>query len=98
MPEREYLEPEFVIDSDIVANISDKNVIPHTNLMQELAALRGSQTNARDKNNRLTYVTAYYFLLVKRKELVELQRRQDGLDSLPQTPLRVDERTAEGTQ
>jgi len=40
VPVREYLEPEFVIDSEIISSIAEKNVIPHTYLMQELAALR----------------------------------------------------------
>ena len=36
-------------------------------------------TASRDKLNlRINYVTATYFLLVKRKELEELQRRQES--------------------
>lgn len=41
---------------------------------------------SRGKIQRLNYVTATYFLLVKRKELEELQRRQEGRDSRLGTP------------
>lgn len=76
-----------MIDSDIVGKIQQGNVIPKWYLMQELEALTGNnddelngrraQQQARDKSQRINYVTAMYFLLCKRKELEELQRRQE---------------------
>jgi len=39
---REYKEPKFVIDSDIVSKIQQGNVIPKWYLMQELEALTGN--------------------------------------------------------
>ena len=71
----EYQEPEFVIDEDVVSKIQGGNVIPRWYLIQELTLLANDQdrvVSSRDKSQRLNYVTATYFLLVKRKELVEL--------------------------
>jgi hypothetical protein len=39
-------------------------------MLQELQLLAQNEHGNREKNQRLTYVTATYFLLVKRKELV----------------------------
>ena len=81
LPVREYREPEFVIDQDVVYRISADKVIPQWYLLKELETLKigqdrgiGSQ-NSQVKNQKVTYITATYFLLVKRKELEEIQRR-----------------------
>ena len=78
-----YQEPEFITDLEVVQKIQAGNVIPRWYLLQELQALT---ENNKDKVQKLSYVTATYFLLVKRKELVQLQRRQEGRDSRLETP------------
>ena len=64
-----------MIDEEIVTRIQGGNVIPRWYLLQELTLLANDQdrvVGTRDKSQRLNYVTASYFLLVKRKELEEL--------------------------
>lgn len=78
MSVREYKEPEFVIDNDVTARVVAEGVIPQWYLLQELEQLKVTRApNSRDRGaaQRMNYITATYFLLVKRRELAELQRR-----------------------
>ena len=88
---REYVEPEFVIDYEVIGRIQKEGVIPRWYLLQDLQALTneqdhlnagaGTQGNSRGaretkSSQRINYITATYFLLCKRKELEDLQKRQ----------------------
>ena len=55
-----YTEPEFIIDHTTIKLIVKMDIIPKQYLIKEL------ETFSKKENKKLNYITATYFLLVKR--------------------------------
>lgn len=72
-----YQEKEFYVEMSVVGQIEQMNVIPKQYLLNELAY--GSERKSMVGENeqprpmrKMNYVTATYYLLVKRKELLQI--------------------------
>lgn len=70
-----YQEKEFFVDQGVVSQIEQMNVIPKQYLLQELmhGSDKKSQGEEQKPMRKMNYVTATYYLLVKRKELQQIQ-------------------------